>query len=123
MEILLPDRELDVMEVLWERSNATAAEVREAMADELAYNTVLTFLRRLEQKGFVAHTEEGRTHRYHPLIGREQVRRSVIQRMLDRVFDGSPELLLTHLVSARNMSEADIRGLRDLLQKLRRGDS
>ena len=55
MEIVLYERELDVMEILWERGSATVAEVKEALEDEMAYTTVLTVLRRLEDKGFVAH--------------------------------------------------------------------
>ena len=124
MDIVLHEREMELMEVLWERGAATAAEVREAIPDELAYNTILTILRRLEQKGYVGHTEEGRAHRYHPLVEREQARRSALQRMLDRVFGGSPELLLTQLVSQRKLSEEEVRRLRQLLrEQLPKGDS
>jgi BlaI family transcriptional regulator, penicillinase repressor len=117
MDIVLHERETDLMEVLWERGSATAAEVREALADDLAYNTVLTILRRLEQKGYVGHEEEGRAHRYHPLVEREQARGSALRRLLDGVFGGSPELLLTQLVADRKLDEPEIRRLRELLQK------
>jgi predicted transcriptional regulator len=123
MEIVLHDREMDLMEVLWERGTATAAEVREALEDDLAYNTVLTILRRLEVKGYVGHEEEGRAHRYYPLVEREQAQGSALRRVLDRVFGGSPELLLTHLVSVRTLDEPEIKRLRELLQKqLPKGD-
>ena len=115
MEVILHDRELDLMEVLWERGSATTAEVRDALEDDLAYNTVLTILRRMEDKGYLRHEEEGRAHRYIPLVGREQVRRSTLTRMLDRVFAGSPELLLNHLVSERKLSATQIEGLKQLL--------
>ena len=115
MEIVLYERELDVMEVLWERGSATVAEVREALADEMAYTTVLTVLRRLEDKGFVAHDEEGRAHRYRPLVARAQARESALERLTRRLFQGSPELLLTHLVSQRKLSEAELRRLRDVV--------
>ncbi len=117
MDILLHDRELDLMEVLWERGASTAAEVRDVLEDDLAYNTVQTILRRLEQKGYVGHTEEGRAHRYHALVEREQARGSALDRLLSRVFSGSPELLLTHLVSNRDLSEAQIQRLREVLRK------
>ena len=117
MDIVLHEREMDLMEVLWERGTATAAEVREALEDDLAYNTVLTILRRLEVKGYVGHEEEGRAHRYYPLVEREEARGSALQRLLDRVFGGSPELLLTHLVSVRTLDEPEIKRLRELLQK------
>ena len=116
MEIVLYERELEVMEVLWERGSATVAEVREALEDEMAYTTVLTVLRRLEEKGFVAHDEEGRAHRYRPLVERAQARESALERLTKKLFQGSPELLLTHLVSQKKLSEAELRRLRDLVE-------
>lgn len=97
MEISFTERELDVMAVLWERGACTVAEVRDAIADELAYTTVLTVLRVLQEKGFVGHTEEGRAHRYHALVKREEAGRSALRRLSRKVFGSSPELLLTQL--------------------------
>src|SRR5690606_16929294 len=116
MEIVLYDRELEVMEVLWERGSATVAEVREALADEMAYTTVLTVLRRLEEKGYVSHEEEGRAHRYLPLVERREARESALERLTRRLFQGSPELLLTHLVSHRKLSEGELRRLREFVE-------
>ena len=111
------DRELDVMAVLWDRGDATVAEVQESLADELAYTTVLTVLRVLEEKGHVGHREEGRAYRYHPLVEREEAGASALSRMLDRVFGGSPELLLTQLVSERKLSEEELERMRRLLDE------
>ena len=61
-DVMLGDRELDVMGVLWELRSGTVAEVRERLPAELAYTTVLTILRNLEEKGFVSHEVEGRAH-------------------------------------------------------------
>ena len=115
MHIAFTDRELDVMSVLWEVGPATVAEVRERIADDLAYTTVLTILRTLEQKGYVSHTEDGRAHRYKPLVKREVAGRTALRRLVDKVFDGSPELLLTQLVSDKNLSDEELRRLRKLL--------
>jgi predicted transcriptional regulator len=115
MEIILYDRELEVMEVLWERGPATVAEVREALADEMAYTTVLTVLRRLEEKGYVGHEEEGRAHRYHALVERAAARESALERLTKKLFQGSPELLLTHLMSRRKLSRAELKRLRALV--------
>jgi len=115
MRINFTDRELDVMSVLWDAESATVAEVRERLADDLAYTTVLTVLRTLEQKGYVGHTGEGRAHRYHPLVRRAAAGRSALSRLVDKVFDGSPELLLTQLVSDKNLSDEELRRLRKLL--------
>ena len=113
--IAFTDRELDVMNVLWDAGSATVAEVRERLSDDLAYTTVLTVLRTLEQKGYVGHTGEGRAHRYRPLVKRAAAGRSAVRRLVEKVFDGSPELLLTQLVSDRNLGDEELRRLRKLL--------
>ena len=112
---IFTDRELDVMAVLWERGPSTVSEVRAQLRDPLAYTTVLTVLRTLEGKGHVAHAEEGRAHRYRPLVAREQAGRSAIRRLLGTVFGGSPELLLTQLVRDRGLSADELARLRALL--------
>lgn len=117
MEIRFTARELDVMAVLWERGPSTVAEVQEALADELAYTTVLTLLRVLEEKGHVTHTTEGRAHRYAPLVERQAAGRSALQRIKESLFGGSPELLLTRLVEDTDLTEDELRRMRDLLQR------
>ena len=122
MSLRLSDRELDVMAVLWARGSGTVAEVRDALPDPLAYTTVLTVLRTLEEKRFVGHEEEGKAHRYLPLVARERAGRSALTRMVEKLFDGSPELLLTQLVSDRRLSPQDIKRLRKILdQRLKEG--
>ena len=114
------DRELDVMAVLWDRSSATVAEVRDALEDELAYTTVLTVLRTLEEKGFVDHVGEGKAHRYRPLVARDRAGQSAVRRLVSKVFGGSSELLLTHLVSDKDLTAAELKRMRRLLdQRLR----
>jgi predicted transcriptional regulator len=115
MDISFTDRELDVMAVLWRRGSGTVAEVRDALDDSLAYTTVLTVLRTLEEKGFITHLAEGRTHRYLPAVTPDLAGQSALSRVLDKIFDGSPDLLLTQLVSDRNLDTADLRRLRKLL--------
>jgi BlaI family penicillinase repressor len=117
VEISFTDRELDVMAVLWEHGPATVAEVRDRITDDLAYTTVLTVLRTLEQKGHVAHEQEGKAHRYTPLVARNRAANSALQRLLTRVFGGSPELLLTQLVADRDLSETQLDAMRKLLDR------
>ena len=114
-------RELDVMTVLWDLETATVSEVRTKLKDKLAYTTVLTVLRILEQKGYVKHEEDGRAHRYVPLIKRESAGTSALKRLVDTVFKGSPELLMTQLVSEHNLSQAELKRLRKLLEERLRG--
>lgn len=111
------DRELDVMTVLWADGPATVAEVRDRLQDDLAYTTVLTVLRTLEDKGHVGHREEGKAHRYFAKVEANAARRSALSRVVDRVFGGSAELLLTQLVSDRTLSAAELRRLRTLLDE------
>lgn len=115
MSISFTDRELDVMTVLWERGSATVAEVRERLADQLAYTTVLTVLRTLEEKGLVAHLQEGKAHRYLPLVERQAAGQSAVERLLQTIFRGTPELLLTQLVSDRSLSEEELQRLRTIV--------
>jgi len=117
MEISFTDRELDIMAVLWARGPATVAEVRVRLAENLAYNTVLTMLRILEEKGFVSHTTEGRAHRYHPLIERAEAGQSAVRKLVRKVFGGSRELMLTELVADRDLTEDELLRLRALLDR------
>ena len=116
MSISFTERELDIMAVLWENGASTAAEVREKLNDPLAYNTVLTMLGILEQKGYVKHTEVGRTFRFHPVVDREAAGKSAIKRLVDTVFGGSEELLLTHLVHEQKLGRKKLERLRQMLQ-------
>lgn len=116
-EVLFTERELDVMNVLWESGSGTVVEVREGIRDELAYTTVLTILRTLEAKGFVTHDQEGRAYRYRPLVEREEARQSHLGRLVEKLFAGSPELLMTQLVSDRELSKRELDRLRDLLDR------
>jgi BlaI family penicillinase repressor len=117
MEIAFTERELDVMTVLWRRGSGTVAEVRDALSIDFAYTTVLTVLRTLEEKGFVGHISEGKAHRYVPLVEQEVAGKSALARLLDTVFDGSHELLLTQLVSDRDVDAKKLRQLRDMLNE------
>jgi BlaI family transcriptional regulator, penicillinase repressor len=121
VEIAFTERELDVMAVLWELGSATVAEVRDRLPDDLAYTTVLTVLRTLEEKGHVAHRDEGRAHRYHPVVAREAAGGSAVRRLVRKLFRGSPELLLTQLVADGDLSEAELERMRAYLEERLRG--
>jgi len=115
MDISFTDRELDVMAVLWRKGSGTVAEVRDALDDTVAYTTVLTVLRTLEDKGFITHIAEGKAHRYLPAVTPDLAGKSALTRVLDKIFAGSPELLLTQLVSDRKLDTAELKRLRKLL--------
>ena len=114
-DIYLTDREADVMRVLWEHGPSVVNEVKDQLHDELAYTTVLTILRTLEQKGYVGHEEEGRVHRYFAAVKEEAARKSALQHLTGKLFKGSAELLFTHLVADKKLSKDQIQRMRDLL--------
>ncbi len=109
------ERELDIMAVLWARGPSTAAEVRAALDDGVTHNTVQKMLTILEDKGFVTHTEEGRTHRFHAIVAREQAGSSALGRLIDKMFAGSAEALLTHFVRDKRLTRAELKRVRDVL--------
>jgi BlaI family transcriptional regulator, penicillinase repressor len=117
MDIQFTDREIDVMEVLWERGPSVVAEVRAALRDELAYTTVLTILRTLEGKGYVSHEQQGRGHRYFAAVKQDAAQRSALRHLTRKLFKGSAELLFIQLVSDRKLSAKQIRNMRELLER------
>lgn len=114
-DIHLTDREADVMQVLWDHGPSVVNEVKEKLADDLAYTTVLTILRTLEQKGYVKHEEEGRVHRYSATVKETAARKSALRHLTGKLFKGSAELLFTHLVSDQKLSKDQVARMRALL--------
>lgn len=114
-ELALGSRELDVMRALWDLGSGTVADVRQRLPVKLAYTTVLTILRNLEEKAYVSRVAEGRAHRYKPRIGRLAARRSAIARVVDTLFHGAPEELIAHMVADRALTPRDIQKLRAMI--------
>src|SRR5215510_9177351 len=121
-DIHLTDREADVMQVLWDHGPSVVTEVKDKLTDDLAYTTVLTILRTLEQKGYVKHEEEGRVHRYFAAVKEKAARKSALRHLTGKLFKGSTELLFTHLVSDQKLSADQIRRMRELLNEKPAGD-
>jgi predicted transcriptional regulator len=115
MKISLTDREADVMHVLWDRGPSVVSDVQGQLNDKLAYTTVLTVLRTLEAKGYVAHEEEGRQHRYFATVQRQAAQKSALKHLLGKFFKDSSEHLFAHLVSDQRLSSEQIRRMRKLL--------
>src|SRR5215472_2765361 len=102
------------MEVVWEKGNATVAEVVEGLPANipLAYSTVLTTLRILENKGYLRHTKDGRSFIYHPVVKREQARENALSHLLRRFFEDSPELLMLNLMERGKIDAREVARLR-----------
>ena len=109
------------MGVLWEQGRASVSEVVEALShgdDDRppAYNSVLTRLRILEQKGYAGHEKTGRAFTYYPLIDRRQARVHAVSRLVSQLFDGSPSQLVLNLLEQSQVDPAEIRRLKRLLE-------
>lgn len=86
-------------------------EVRERLPVRLAYTTVLTILRNLETKGFLAHQEEGKAHRYVPTVEQRAAQQTALRRLVTSLFQGSAEQLLARLVADHDVTASDLRRL------------
>ncbi len=115
----LTDAELRLMDVLWEKGSATVSDVVEALPKnpQLAYSTVLTTMRILENKGYLRHTKDGRAFVYHPVVGREQARQSAVSHLVHRFFENSPELLMLNLIEGRKIDSEELKRLRQRIQE------
>ena len=107
-----------MMEVLWQKGEATVADIVDSLPEaRLAYSSVLTMMRILEQKGYVEHEREGRAFLYRPLVDREQARKSVVGYLLKRFFNNSPELLVVNLLEHEEVDDAELKRLKRLIDE------
>jgi predicted transcriptional regulator len=106
------------MDVLWQKGAASVQQVLDALTQKppLAYNSVLTTIRILENKGYVEHVKEGRAHIYRPMVEREQATRSEIRHLVNRFFGNSHELLVLNILEDRGLEAKELKRLRGLLQ-------
>lgn len=117
---VLTDHELRLMEVLWQCGSATVADVvAELPPPPLAYSTVLTTMRTLEQKGYVAHVEEGRAFVYRALIQRGDAARSAMSHLLGRFFGNSPGAMAVSLLDDTRLTREDVEQLEKILARHR----
>jgi predicted transcriptional regulator len=116
----LTERELEVMHVFWNRPDMTAAEVREELARsglDRAYTTIATLVRILVDKGFLAASNDERPFRYRPTRSYEEVSRSLLGELIERVFLGSRAELLVRLMEEAALTERERSLLREILRQ------
>jgi len=119
----LGDLQLRIMRVLWAAGSAGVAEVQERLGGEpLAYTTVATMLRKMEERGLLRHREEGRRFIYEPAVSAEEVTRSMADDLVDRLFEGSLAATVSHLLRTRDVSPGELERLERLIQK-RKGNA
>jgi predicted transcriptional regulator len=110
----LTEAELRIMRILWERGESLVSELVAAMPEStpLAYTSVLTTVRILEQKGYVRHRQEGRAFVYRPSVAEHEASRSEVRHVLHRFFGNSPERLLLTLLGDKDVSPDELQRLK-----------
>jgi BlaI family penicillinase repressor len=106
----LTDHELELMRIIWERGEATVRDVYEDLLRRrrIAYTTVMTTMKTLEQKGYLKSSQQDRAFLYRPARPKAKVIKDMVRQFIDRVFEGSAQPLLVHLLRERHISESDI---------------
>ncbi len=114
----LTEQELEIMKVIWDRGDSTVRDVYEALLEHrrIAYTTVMTMMNILEQKGHLKRTQAERAYLYKPSKPRQQVIGAMVREFVDRVFNGSAEPLLLHLVEDEKLSERDLEEIRRMIR-------
>lgn len=114
----LGDLQLRIMRVLWDLGEARVADVQQELCGpSLAYTTVATMLRKMEDRGLVEHVEEGRKFVYRAAVTLEEVTRSMTGDLVERLFGGSLADTVSHLLDSRDVSREELVRLEQLIQE------
>src|ERR1035438_8685440 len=115
----LTEQELEIMKIVWEREKATVRDVYEELLErrKVAYTTVMTMMKILERKKYLKKTQADRAYVYQPAQPKALVIGAMVRDFVNRVFNGSAEPLLVHLVEEHNLSRADLEEIARLRRK------
>jgi BlaI family transcriptional regulator, penicillinase repressor len=115
----LTAQELEIMKIVWQRESVTVRDVYEAILEQrkVAYTTVMTMMKILEQKGYLRKKQADRAHVYTPAQPQRKVIGAMVRDFVNRVFNGSAEPLLVHLVEEHDLSPQDLEEIARLRRK------
>lgn len=115
----LTPQELEIMKLVWQRESATVRDIYEALLErrKIAYTTVMTTMKTLETKGYLKKRRQDRAFIYRPTHAKNQVIGGMIREFIDRVFNGSAEPLLVHLVKTRHIREKDLQTMARMIEE------
>jgi predicted transcriptional regulator len=121
----LTELQIALLSILWERGQATTAELCEALKPEraLAHTTVATLLSRLERRGVVSHRRRGRHYVYEACLGRDEVRRSMVAELTEALFGGDPAALVSHLVADHEVDPEELSRIREMIEREEASDA
>jgi predicted transcriptional regulator len=113
----LTDQELEIMKIVWERRTATVRDVYEALLERrrVAYTTVMTMMKILERKGYLNRKQVERAYVYRPAQPKNSVIRVMVRDFVNRVFNGSAEPLLVHLIEDRHLTADEVEEIQRLI--------
>lgn len=117
----LGELERDILTIVWRLGNVTAEQVREELGRPLKDSTIRTVLRRLEEKGYLAHETENRTFVYRPAESRQKVAGRAVKRIVDWFCDGSVEALLVGMVDSKVLDRAELQRLAERIAAAQKG--
>src|SRR5438093_11898817 len=125
LHAVLSRRERQIIDILYRRARATAAEVMEDLAGEPSYSTVRTQLRVLEEKGHVRHEEDGQRYVYLPAVPRRAARKSALKHLVETFFDGSGEKTVAALLGGEGarVSDEELQRISQLIDRARKEGS
>jgi BlaI family transcriptional regulator, penicillinase repressor len=121
----LTPQELEIMKLVWQRGNATVRDIYEALLErrKIAYTTVMTMMKILETKGYLKKRRHDRAFIYRPAQPKNQIIGRMIREFIDRVFNGSAEPLLVHLVKSRRLREKDLQQIVRMVEEANHPDA
>lgn len=121
----LGETEMEVLHHVWALGEATVADVRERILDdrEVAYTTVMTVLKKLADKGYLDYHQEGRSYVYQPAQAPNEVQHSLLQRLMEKVFHGSPSALVQTLVQREELSDEEREEIMDIIAALEEAEA
>jgi BlaI family transcriptional regulator, penicillinase repressor len=116
---ILTPQELEIMKLVWQRDSATVRDIYEALLErrKIAYTTVMTMMKILETKGYLKKRRQDRAFLYRPARPKSQVIGGMIREFIDRVFNGSAEPLLVHLVKERQLTDKDLQRIMRMMEE------
>jgi BlaI family penicillinase repressor len=115
----LTEQELEIMKIIWERDRVTVRDVYESLLErrKIAYTTVMTMMNILEQKKYLRKSADDRAYIYRPAKAKKQVIKGMVREFVDRVFNGSAEPLLVHLIEDRRLTDQELDEIARMIRK------
>ncbi|MCH7545603.1 MAG: BlaI/MecI/CopY family transcriptional regulator [Planctomycetes bacterium] len=115
----LGDLQFAIMKILWEKGQGTVNNVHQSLLSErgLAPTTIATMLKKMEEKGVVAHDVEGRQFIYRPIVQEEDVTRTMVGELVDRLYGGDALAMVSHLLTERDFDEKELAQLKDMIKR------